>query len=428
MDEVTRYAEFCQFRREIRGSNEHVIVGIDVAKERHRVFFGTARGRSLLRRLNIDNNRTGFERLIERTDHIQRQHGLTKAVYVVEPTGNYHKPLAHWLQSHDQMVVLVSNKAIAENRETLDGRWDKNDTKDSANVADLVSQGKCQFLQRPDAAIRALRTLLSLREQLKQDEHAARMQVRNGLVAKYFPEFDRLWGSCLQENITLVHDCLSPRKIVEMGFDTFVRTVASRDRGSSQLRRLKRIYAAAEESIGCPMDEAVEYEARVITEHLSQLRQYIKETDKRIEKRCRRFDAYPLLRSIPGFGPFVASHVLGHIGDPFRFKGCKQIIRLAGYDLNAKRSGKRSDYAVPVISKRGNGSLRYALYQAAHIATCHNSGFRALYTRYLEGREKERGIRTKARVKLATKMLVIAWTMMKNGEVYDPSLLEVAIG
>ena len=38
------------------------------------------------------------------------------------------------------------------------------------------------------------------------------------------------------------------RKIVEMGFDAFVRTVTSHDRGSSQLRRLKRIYAAAEES------------------------------------------------------------------------------------------------------------------------------------------------------------------------------------
>ena len=42
---VNRYAEFCQFRREIRGSIEYVIVGIDVAKERHHAFFGTATGK-----------------------------------------------------------------------------------------------------------------------------------------------------------------------------------------------------------------------------------------------------------------------------------------------------------------------------------------------------------------------------------------------
>ncbi len=82
-----------------------------------------------------------------RAEQLRRQHGLSQVVYAVEPTGNYHKPLAHWLQSHDQMLVLVSNKAIAENRQTLDGRWDKNDTKDSANVADLVCQGKCSSLK-----------------------------------------------------------------------------------------------------------------------------------------------------------------------------------------------------------------------------------------------------------------------------------------
>jgi len=176
------------------------------------------------------------------------------------------------------------------------------------------------------------------------------------------------------------------------------------------------------------MDEAAEFEARVITAHLSQLRQYIKDTDIRIKEQCCRSEAYPRLLTIPGFGPFVAAQVVGHIGDPFRFKGHKQVIRLAGFDLNAKRSGKRSDYAVPVISKRGNASLRYALYQAALSATCHDPGFRALFTRYLQGREKERGIRTKGRVKVAAKMVVIAWMIMKSGQVYDPSLLEVAIG
>ena len=30
-------------------------------------------------------------------------------------------------------------------RPLLDGRWDTNDTRDAANVADLVSQGKCLF-------------------------------------------------------------------------------------------------------------------------------------------------------------------------------------------------------------------------------------------------------------------------------------------
>jgi len=182
MNEPTRYAEFCQFRQAIRGSAEHVIVGIDVSKGRHQVFYGSATGQSLLRRYSVENNRKGFEDLIERTRQVQREHGLGKLVYGLEPTGNYHKPLAYWLQSHGQMVVMVSNKSIAENRETLDGRWDKNDTKDSANVADLVSQGKCQYLEQPGSDLRELRTLLCLRERLKKNERSVRIQIRNGLA------------------------------------------------------------------------------------------------------------------------------------------------------------------------------------------------------------------------------------------------------
>ena len=112
--------------------------------------------------------------------------------------------------------------------------------------------------------------------------------------------------------------------------------------------------------------------------------------------------------------------------DNFLDNDCKQVVRLAGFDLYAKRSGKRSQAAaVPVISRRGNTDLRYALYQAALIASYHRAGFRALFTRYLKGREKERGIRPKMRVKLAAKMLVIAWTMMRTETDFDQNLLAV---
>jgi hypothetical protein len=36
-------------------------------------------------------------------------------------------------------VVLVGGVAVKKNRELMDNRWDKHDTKDAANVADLIS-------------------------------------------------------------------------------------------------------------------------------------------------------------------------------------------------------------------------------------------------------------------------------------------------
>ena len=99
------------------------------------------------------------------------------------------------------------------------------------------------------------------------------------------------------------------------------------------------------------------------------------------------------------------------------------MLKLAGLDLSADRSGKDSDKAIPQISKRGKADLRYALYQAALIASTRNHDFMRYYASKLEGRQKEKGIQTKMWVKLSAKMLLIAWTLMKKKEAFDPAYL-----
>jgi len=47
------------------------------------------------------------------------------------------------------------------------------------------------------------------------------------------------------------------------------------------------------------------------------------------------------------------------------------------------------------------------------------------YTNKLRGRERERGIKTKMRLKLAAKLLVIAWTLMKKKEPFNPDFLNM---
>ena len=47
----TRLDQFRQIKKEIRGSRDYLIVGIDVAKSKHYAFFGTATGKTLLKRM-----------------------------------------------------------------------------------------------------------------------------------------------------------------------------------------------------------------------------------------------------------------------------------------------------------------------------------------------------------------------------------------
>jgi len=188
--ELNRLEQFRQLKKQIRGSKDYLIIGIDIAKEKHHAFFGTATGKTLLKRLVFENTAEGFKRLLIHSDAIKVQHALTKTVFGLEPTANYHKPLAEFLIKNDHMVVLVSGVAVKRNRELLDGRWDKHDTKDSANVSDLISQGKCLFYESPPMKLRELRSLLSLKRRLKKLEHGTKVRIRNHLLAQYFPELD----------------------------------------------------------------------------------------------------------------------------------------------------------------------------------------------------------------------------------------------
>ena len=423
--ELIRRKQYCQIVQEIAGSDQYMVVGIDIGKDKHHAFMGTATGKSLFRRLIFENNRDGFSRLMRTADEIRSQNDLSKIVYGVEPTGNYHKPLAKHLIRFGSNLVLVPGEAVKKNRALLDGRWDKHDTKCAANIADLVSRGRCLYYDSPSSDIIELRSLLSLRRRLKKEEHSLRMRIRNNLLALYFPEFDRFYSACESESLAIVKWCLDPDQIAGMDFEPFFQMVTRTRRGTAQLLRLRKIHQQASESVGCPMGSSATFEAGLLVDKLKQVRQQLKDTDAAIKDVALEFTEYSYLLTIPGFGPYISARVLASIGDPFRFKHRKQLIKMAGYDLCANRSGKTSDKAVPVISKKGNSELRYALYQAAKVATARVDLFRTYFTELLRGRERERGIKTKMCVKLAAKMLIIAWTLMKKKEPFDSEYLTI---
>jgi hypothetical protein len=315
--------------------------------------------------------------------------------------------------------------AVKRNRELLDGRWDKHDTKDSANVADLISQGKCLFYEYPPMPLRELRSLVSLKRRLKKQEHGLRARIRNHLLATYFPELDRYYGQSESDGLAIVRWCVNPSVIAGLEYEQFAQLIAPCARSVAQQKRLKSIWEKAVDSVGCDAGEALEFEAKVMVEELQRIREVIRATDSKIEDICLQFPEYHYLLTIPGFGPELSSKVLSAIGNPFRFTTGAQVVKMAGLDLSADRSGKGSDAARPVISKKGKADLRYALYQAALIASISNRHFIAYYTTTLQGREKEKGIKTKMRVKLAAKLLIIAWTLMKKKELFNPEYLNI---
>jgi transposase len=347
----------------------------------------------------------------------QIHHSGTKVVFGLEPTGDYHKPLAEYLLGQGHTLVLEAGASVRKNRELLDGRWDKHDTKDAANVADLISQGKCLFYEFPSSDLRELRSLLSLKRRLKKLTQGYKVRIRNHLIAQYFPEVDGYFGNV--EGLPIVKWCLDPRELSALSFEEFVRMVLSVQGGEAQRKRLWDIYRKAKTSIGCEATPAASFEGKLLVEAMRQLDVMTQDIDKKIVEVCTRFPEHAFLLTIPGFGPDISAKVRGAIGNPHRFDNERQVLKMAGLDLSADRSGKKSD-TVPVISKKGKADLRYGLYLAALTASTKNLRFIASFTHKIKGRERETGIGGKVRIKLAAKLLVIAWTLMKKKEVFNP--------
>jgi transposase len=122
-DSLDRLATFRTLKEKVRGSTDHLLVGIDVAKDRHHSFFGTPQGKVLRKRFVFDNTRAGIDQLLTLADDLQTRHGLTQRVFGLEPTGIYHKPLLEDLLRRGETTVLVSNVGVAINRELLVGGW-----------------------------------------------------------------------------------------------------------------------------------------------------------------------------------------------------------------------------------------------------------------------------------------------------------------
>jgi transposase len=111
-----------------------VYVGIDIAKVRNDVRVELPDGR--VQRFKVANRKEDYDRLAKYLTSLEGdcQIGL-------EASGNYHRPLAYYLQEKGFEVYLISSLALARTREAIHNSWDKNDPKDAQVIVHLLKTG-----------------------------------------------------------------------------------------------------------------------------------------------------------------------------------------------------------------------------------------------------------------------------------------------
>jgi transposase len=323
------------------------------------------------------------------------------------------------LIGHEEIAVLVPT--VAGRAERGDAEGDAAGT--LAAVAERVAQG--QWAAAPEPHLEGLRQLVRTRVQLEQQARGVAKRIRHQLLAQYFPELEAAYGARRRAApdrvvLQLLRTCFEPAAIARKSFEELWHQVAEPSWGAREQARLVAVWQAAAGSIGCAQSVAVGWEARRLAGEWERVQWQLAELDELTRQLARGRPGYTSLLTIPGVGPRVAAMLVAELGEPHRFPHRQQVLRWAGLDVRPQRSGASRDRGRRTISRRGNAALRAALVQAARVAVRCHPPIRAWFTKGLEGREPEPGIRRKRELKLAAKLLVVAWRLIQRGGSFDP--------
>ena len=397
---------------EATSSTKWVWVAIDVAKRWNEVLVEPPQGRR--RRFKMAQTRDDYESLAAYLHSFSHPCKIA-----LEPTGDYHRPLAYFLRSQGFEVSLISSLSAARTREALFNSRDKNDPKDSEVLLRLLKQGVVQTYYDPLwEGFHDIQEISKTYYQVTLRRTRVLHSLLTHYLPIYFPEMERYFhASRAQWLARTLTRFPTPQSMTRYDLDTFVEqawTVVGRKVNKRDW--LTELYEVAQNSIGLPIQEnslAVASFRLVLQEflHLNDLRQKI---ESMAEGTLETSTDYQRLKTLPGVGPILAMTLLAEAGDLRRFRHHRQFLKYCGFNLATYQSGLSRGQSR--LSKRGNARLRQAFWMAAAVAIRQReNSFRTKYENYIRKDPSNADLKRKAYTAVAAKMARVAYALIKSG-------------
>jgi transposase len=388
-------------------------VAIDIAKNRHEALIEADGVRW---RVGIRNNLEDFTRFAQELQLYGR------CQVAIEPTGDYHRPLANFLVRQGHKVHFVSSIATCRTREALFNSWDKNDPKDAQVILHLLKSGTTQIYTDPlEAGNHDLQELLGTYKQLVDRKTRLYHSLCTHYFPLYFPEAERFIGTPRTEwFLRVLQAAPCPSVILRYSKKGFVKKFTAKGgRITMRQQLVADYYEAAKESVGIPVlpnSWAVRM-FQLTVEQYADLMVRRRKLEELIHAQLERNKDYIVLRSIPGIGPIVALTVLAEAGDLRRFSHYRKFLNYCGFALCSSQSGTYR--GTPQLSKRGNARLRCAFWMAAKAAIMQRrNGFRRKFDDYVKANPQDADLKRKAYTAVAAKVARVAYGLVKSGKEY----------
>ena len=393
------------------------IVGIDIAKNVHWAGIILPNGKEIKKSFSFNNNKKGFESLVETVKNVLTMLNFKKAIIGMEPTGHYWKSCARYLQKIDWIhVVTVNPKKVKDSKELDDNCQTKNDKKDCITIARLIKDARFFEPYLPEGVWAELRNLSNTRAELIRKQNAVKCRLV-ATIDEYFPEYTRVFKKILSRTSEeILKKCPFPEDIKSLGKEELLKHIKKSVKRGYSKKQVEEIYKLANESIGT--SEGIfgaKFQLKMYIEEAEMLEKQIKLTETELENQLKETGFYESLISIQGIGIVSAASLIGEIGDINRFESYEQIRRYAGLNLVENSSGTHKGKTT--ISKRGRSLLRSILYRMAFTMVNKNKEIKELY-KYLTTRKENQLKKKQAIIAVIGKILQIIYAVVTKNEEY----------
>ncbi|WMT18465.1 IS110 family transposase [Parageobacillus toebii] len=408
---------YTQNRKIEQVTDQTLVIGMDIAKQKHYASMVDARGRVLKKPFPVIQSRSGFEQFYASIQEAMKEFGKTEVIVGIEPTGHYWLNLAYFLEEKGIPLVMVNPMHVKRSKELDDNLPTKHDAKDALVIAKLVKDGRFSYpriLHEVEAELRAGSTF---RESLTKELNAVRNQMIRWLD-RYFPEFVQVFPSFGKMALVVLEKTPFPMDIANQT----VEGLMERYRQSETLKcpqkpKVQKLLEVARHSIGITEGQQMaRIEIATLVRRYRQLEQEIAALTEELTALAQTTAEYEWLQTIPGLGDATIIELLSEIGSFAQYQDSRQLIKLAGLTLKENSSGQHKGQKR--ISKRGRKRLRALLFRVMMPLIRHNEAFRQLHeyytTRPINPLRKKQSI-----VVLCGKLLKVLYAVCVKQQAFD---------
>jgi len=409
---------YTQNEKIMQVKNSTLVVGVDIAKNKHAARAFNFRGIEYDKAIFFENNEAGFKKLLHWIKKVSEKENKTDVIVGMEPTGHYWFALEEYLRRKTDFLRVVVNPAHVKRIKTLDDNSPtKTDKKDAKVIAKLVVEGRYSTPHMPEKEYADLRVAMSHRERLVKDIIDISNKVQQ-LLDKYFPEYKTVfkkWDG--KASVAVLKELFLPELILKKTDEEIVeifRKGANRAVGIKRARKLKKV---ALNSVGIKEGaEFARFELNNILEQFELLKKQLELLEEKVEKLLENMSEAKYMESVKGVGLITVAGFIAEIGDVNNYDHPKQIQKLAGLNLKENSSGKHQGQTR--ITKRGRPKLRALLYRVMMPILANNQEFKQLHEYYTTRRDNPLK-KKQSMIALECKLIRIFFALGQKHVMYD---------